>query len=572
MFNHIHQSGDRASGGSSIVDNNRIPQSQIQLDTNIQAVAVKVTLHKTIHVCSIYLPPGDCFNIAELEHLVAQLPKPFIIMGDFNSHSNVWGCRDTDQKDRILQDVIKRYNLLLYNNKSYTYLHPGTGTYSAIDLTLADASIFLDYSWNVHDDTCGSDHFPIILENSGPELDEKIPQWNLTRAKWDEFKNSCNLKLKSDANDTVEDNITYFSKTLISIAEESIPRTSSNKKHNKSWFNDDCKTAIRSCKEALRKFNLQPSAENLNNFKIHQNYINKLKSSSKSKKVWDMIRKISGKNTSSPIKHLSKNNSKNSSSTNYSKPFQNIEKNAVKTKLNFKSNNLEDYNQPFSLSELADCIMKSHNTAVGPDEIHYEFLKQLTSCSLDFLFHVFNEVLVSGKFPTSWKQATIIPIPKPGKDDTDPSNYRPIALTSCLCKTLERMINTRLIWFLESNGLITNFQCGFRSKRSTVDHLVRLETFVCEAFIKKEHLTAVFFDLEKAYDTTWKYGIMRDLSDFGLKGRLPHFMDNFLSNRNFEVRVGTTLFDLQDQGEGVPQGSILSVTLLALRYIILLKL
>ena len=200
-------------------------------------------------------------------------------MGDFNSHSNVWGCRDTDQKGRITEDIINRNNLLLYNNKSYTYLHPGTGTYSAIDLTLADASIFLDYSWKVHDDTCGSDHFQIILENSGPELDDKIPR---RRAKWDEFKNSCILKLKSDA--TVDDNITYFSKTLISIAEESIPKTSSNKKHNKSWFNDDCKTAIRSRKAALRKFNLQPSAE--------------------------------------------------------------------KTKLNFKSINLEDYNQPFSLSEL----------------------------------------------------------------------------------------------------------------------------------------------------------------------------------------------------------------------------
>ena len=598
LYNHINQAGDRASGGSSVIINNSVPQSQIPLNTNLQAVAVKVTLHKTIHVCSIYLPPGDRFNIADLEHLLAQLPKPFIIMGDFNSHSNVWGCRDTDQKGRIVEDVINRNNLLLYNNKSYTYLHPGTGTYSAIDLTLADASIFLDYSWKVHDDTCGSDHFPIILENLGPELDDKIPRWNLRRAKWDEFKNSCILKLKSDANDTVEDNITYFSKTLISIAEESIPKTSSNKKHNKSWFNDDCKTAIRSRKAALRKFNLQPSAENLNNFKIHKaktrrvikiskktswrNYVNKLKSSSKSKKVWDMIRKISGKNTSGPIKHLSKNHikatnkkdiadllantfSKNSSSTNYSKPFQNIKKNAEKTKLNFKSNNLEDYNQPFSLSELTDCIMKSHNTAVGPDEIHYEFLKQLPSCSLDFLLQAFNEVWVSGKFPTSWKQATIIPIAKPGKDNTDPSNYRPIALTSCLCKTLERMINTCLIWFLESNGLITNFQCGFRSKRSTVDHLVRLETFVREAFIKKEHLTAVFFDLEKAYDTTWKYGIMRDLSDFGLKGRLPHFIDNFLSNRNFKVRVGTTLSDLQGQEEGVPQGSILSVTLFSIK-------
>ena len=62
-----------------------------------------------------------------------------------------------------------------------------------------------------------------------------------------------------------------FQNLIKSIAEESIPRTSSNKKHNKSWFNDDCKTAIKSHKAALkRRFNLQPSAENLNNFKIHR--------------------------------------------------------------------------------------------------------------------------------------------------------------------------------------------------------------------------------------------------------------------------------------------------------------
>ena len=78
LYNHIHQSGDRASGGSSIVVNNSVPQSLIPLNTHLQAVAVKVTLHKTIHVCSLYLPPGDRFNIADLEHLLAQLPKPLL--------------------------------------------------------------------------------------------------------------------------------------------------------------------------------------------------------------------------------------------------------------------------------------------------------------------------------------------------------------------------------------------------------------------------------------------------------------------------------------------------------------
>ena len=115
------------------------------------------------------------------------------------------------------------------------------------------------------------------------------------------------------------------------------------------------------------------------------------------------------------------------------------------------------------------------------------------------------------------------------------------------------MINERLVWYLESNNLITEFQSGFRHQRSTQDHLVRFETFVPEAFIKKEHLVSVFFDLEKAYDTTWKYGIMNDLHDFGLKGRLPNFIQNFLTDRQFQVRVGSTLSDFQDQEMGVPQ-------------------
>ena len=86
------------------------------------------------------------------------------------------------------------------------------------------------------------------------------------------------------------------------------------------------------------------------------------------------------------------------------------------------------------------------------------------------------------------------------------------------------MINKRLTWFLESNNHISRFQSGFRSDRSTTDNLVILETFIRDAFIKKEHVVAVFFDLEKAYDTTWRYGILKDIHKLGLRGRLPTFI------------------------------------------------
>ena len=119
---------------------------------------------------------------------------------------------------------------------------------------------------------------------------------------------------------------------------------------------------------------------------------------------------------------------------------------------------------------------------------------------------------------------------------------------------MERLINDRLTWFLESNNIITNFQSGFRHQRSINDHLVRLETFIREAFIKKEHLVSVFFDLEKAYYTTWKYGIIKDVHDIGLKGRLLLFLQNVLTDREFKVKVGSTLSELHNQEQGVPQG------------------
>ena len=232
-----------------------------------------------------------------------------------------------------------------------------------------------------------------------------------------------------------------------------------------------------------------------------------------------MIRKINGKNSSLNVGHLNVGDdavpskediadvladtfAEKSSSANYSTAFQKFQNSKEKTKLNFKSNNNELYNKDFTMKELRKALKKCHDTAVGCDDIHYQFLKHLSFLSLDSLLRIFNQIWHTGIFPDSWKEAIVIPVPKPGKDSTNPANYRPIALTSCICKTMERMVNDRLVWFLEKNKLNATVQSGFRKQRGTLDHLVRFETFIREAFIKKEHVVSVFFDLESAYDTT----------------------------------------------------------------------
>ena len=173
------------------------------------------------------------------------------------------------------------------------------------------------------------------------------------------------------------------------------------------------------------------------------------------------------------------------------------------------------------MRDLKRSLKKSNNSSPGPDQIYYENLPRLPIETLHILLDIINETWKSDTFPESWREALIISIPKPGKDHFNPLNYRPIALTSCICKTVERMVNERLVWYVVKNGLLAEQQCGYRANRSTVDHLIRLETFTRGAFIQGQDLVAVFFDLQKAYDTTWKHGTQQDLHDKGLRGNLP---------------------------------------------------
>ncbi|GBN86300.1 putative RNA-directed DNA polymerase from transposon BS [Araneus ventricosus] len=168
-------------------------------------------------------------------------------------------------------------------------------------------------------------------------------------------------------------------------------------------------------------------------------------------------------------------------------------------------------------------------------------------------------------FPVTWRKAVVIPIPKPGKDPQIPTSYRPIALTSCLCKLMERMVNARLMHVLEENGFLSNFQSGFRYGRGTIDNVLMLETAIRDAFVTKKHLVSVFFDMDKAYDRTWRSGILKDMYNMGFRGKLPIFIKNFLMTRTFQVRIGDILSQNFQQYEGVPQGSVLSVILFIIK-------
>ena len=598
-YNKISHNSSRASGGSSIFVRNDIPHRPFNPgNSNLQISCCIATFSSPVTICNIYIPPSYSLLRSDLDDLISLLPKPYIIVGDFNSHSPSWGSDHFNTRGRLVDSLIFDNNLCILNNNSPTYLHPATGTFSMIDLSLCDPSAYSLFSdWYVLSSLFGSDHFPIII--SSPSHSSRIlsHNWNLKFADWDLFSSLCNTSITDDILSS-NSPVSLFTSKLIDIANASIPLCSNSSKPFKPWFNNNCKVAIRNKNRALNNFKRYPTTSNLNAFRrlraVARRTIKESKScfwkaftstlgiQSSSSKVWNVIRSFKGQTSSSHISHLCINNNTYtsffeisnqlgkhfahvSSSSHYPDSFLNFKSITESIPIDFSSNNSENYNLPFTLKELHLAIDQCSSSSKGPDNLHYSFFKHLPPSSIDILLSIINLLWSSDSFPDSWNTSIIIPILKPNKDPTHPSSYRPIALTSCFCKIFERLVNHRLYWFLESNNILDRAQCGFRQHRNCLDHVAKLDTFVRNSFIRNHHAIAIFFDIEKAFDTAWRHGILLDLFNSGLRGHLPMFIRSFLNVRNFKVRIAHTLSNNFIQQCGVPQGSILSPLLFALK-------
>ena len=303
-----------------------------------------------------------------------------------------------------------------------------------------------------------------------------------------QFDHLCKEQLTLDTIELYDEPIVLFTDVLCDVAKSCMPRAmAKQKKRCKPWFNTECKDAMKARKSALVRFKTNITADNLSNFRIarakarracrdnkraswHQ-YVSRLNSRTTLKSTWDMVRRISGKYKANTVSHLTSNNNDitdvkeicntlaeqfafNSSSDNYSNMFNRYRLRLEKDTIDFDTNDNYSYNDVFTLHELKRQLKYI-------DTVHYQLLKHLPDDSLLLLLYILNHIWLTQDFPVSWKTAIIMPVPKPGKVLSDPGSYRPIALTSCLCKTMERMVNSRLTWYLERHMVITEFQSGF---------------------------------------------------------------------------------------------------------------
>ena len=589
-----------AHGGVAIAVNAVVPHYSIPINTELQALAIRIEMmDKSITICNIYLNPNEPISNADLSTLANQLPPPYVIVGDFNSHHTFWGSRCSDHRGNKIMKFIEFENLCLLNSGDATYHNVANNSFSAIDLSLCSPSLFQGFSWETHSSTLSSDHFPIVIKfTKTPIVSVRPPSWKIENADWNKFNSSLDLSKIQFGNQTCTESIEVLNSEILQAAKKSIPlKGSKPKRMPVPWWNEACKNSLKARNIAFNIFKKNPITKNLIAYKkaraharrtiikAKQNswrdYISRINRFTPTTDIWKKIQKISGR-YSLPSPPVILQNSSNvylpretaeCLASHYSSSFKILNRSDkfLETKayldnqvFNFSTDTELNYNLPFTLNELQSALSKCSGKSVGPDRIHNEMLKQLSVDNKSTLLKIFNNIWRKGDFPKQWNHAIIIPILKPDKDSSKPESYRPIALTSCVCKILERMVNNRLIWFLETNNLLSKEQSGFRKNRSTIDNLVLLDTEIRNSFLRRQHLVAVFFDIEKAYDSTWRKFILKKIHDIGIRGPMAFFIDNFLEFRSFQVRINNSLSSCYTQEEGVPQGSVISVTLFLL--------
>ena len=300
-----------------------------------------------------------------------------------------------------------------------------------------------------------------------------------------------NLELKSEqllTHDNVNTWATNITEAITKAANLAFPLTQANTPAPLTpWWDQQLEKTKKERKKALRQYRKQPNNEiakrryyNINaQFKIQINKAkkkswekacNQLNRNSTTKQIWDKIKKIMGTGMSKsmipPLVIHPKSNIYTTTeeekaeiladafqaNTNNSNPqkIKNLEKvSKLLTKLERNNNRTSDYfkkiNSPITLAEVEHTVKNKKNTAPGQDKIPYQFLRRLPHNILHNLTQLFNKIWKTGDIPTLWKQANIIPIPKPDKDRTQPNSYRPISLLPTLAKTLESIVNRRHI-------------------------------------------------------------------------------------------------------------------------------
>ena len=609
------RSSNTQGGGVGIFIKNSIkfrhlPEISVFVDKVIETIFVEVEVNSKLKIIvgSIYRPNSASINITATEQLSTFNEnlttilssvghKKIYILGDinidvlkFDSHKQTTDYVNSLFSLGCLQIITKptRCN----HNSSSLIDHIVTNEISDKYVTgVLTCSI--------------SDHFPIFcfLNHSREPLKHKtICSRKINDLNIGKFKTKLMEESWIDTLTINDAQISFnnFNAKFNKIYDETFPlkeqRFNKNIHKNEKWITNGLLTSRRQKNNLYSVYVKNPSVVTCNIFKTYRNLYNKLLKDCKKSyyeselkkhaknvvKTWKIIREVTKK---SKFKHSSISSVKcNGVETSDPLEIANIFNSHFTSAAVKIADKIPPTNRsPEEHCKSFDSVFYSASIPVTPLEVFKTtkqlqdkkscdmngissfLIKNVLSCIVEPVSHVFNLSVNTGVVPEQLKIAKISPIHKSG-DTSDADNYRPISLLCTFSKILEKIIANRLVEYLDLNDIITKFQFGFRKSHSTAHPMVHLLNKISESLNQKKFSAVVFCDLKKAFDTCDHQILLKKLSKIGIKNIELKWFESYLANRKQFVQIGDIKSCMLSIEKGVPQGSILG-PLLFLIYI-----
>lgn len=585
---------------TAILVNNSIKATMISSITSENSTYIEIeTRVGTITLGSVYVEPKNplapqILTITKLNEENRKKGKSILIGGDFNAKSSWWGSPKTDKRGEELAETIATLDAHILNDGStptFETWRSGNHLTSFIDVTFCSNNIMDKVTnWGV-EQTGLSDHNVITMSISDKIMppESTTPRYRTKLADWTKFEKVAKEMLQK-ANITIEDpvyssnpiNLEKQVETISSIiktsCERSIPKPGGKRK-NCPWWSDSLtllKSELVSAKRKLQNSCGQRRSEvTLPKYlEAKENFKNELRESKTSS--WkDFCQKQTKESTWSNIYRVLTNppNRAPTSTFKSDNPEETAKEilhhffpddNAInetpeqmEIRIKAMQETTVDQEPHISKDELQNALRSMDpKKCPGADGITSDILTRFHDSFPEILTKMFQKCFNIGYFPKIWKEANIIIIPKPGKDNySSLENYRPIGLLPVLGKLFEKILIDRIKWNLGKGNKLSSKQYGFTSQKSAEDAMYDAVEVIKGKMNKTGEVIVISLDIKGAFDNAWWPQLLKQLIEKECPSSLVTLVRSYTEDRKVRIRHGNSSSE-KCVSKGCIQGSI----------------
>ncbi|XP_063244507.1 uncharacterized protein LOC134543993 [Bacillus rossius redtenbacheri] len=559
--------------------------------TNLEAVAVKITgVAQPFTFCSVYSAPHKAFPVLAFTTLL-RLDRHCVIAGDYNCRHVHWGCATTDFRGRGLYRLVREAGLSLVAPSSPTYFPTRAAQRpSVLDFFLSTGVPVLNVATRLALD---SDHLPVFgelqLECDFGGVQERL---DFRRADWPAYRRCLDSHLDLTAvprtPQDLDETATSFAALLTMAAAEAVPVCRAPR--SGPPMPRELRRLLTLRNRARGRWQRQRGDRLLAEYHALKSEVRRAVAAWQAQvqlariqalsltrgTVWTFLRKLRATRTTVPPlcvdgALLEDPATKAAAlAARFHETFQPHASSALRAAPQLAASAPVD-EDPFrgyllaTPREVRRAIGSLRSrVAPGLDGVQAPLLHHLSRRGLVYFTQLLNAILLLQHYPTPWKTAVVVPVPKKGQDVRLLTGHRPISLLSVLSKVAEKILLARLRLLVDRLDLLPPTQFGFRKRHSALHSLAVVVDDITRAFNSHEHSVLVLLDLSRAFDCISHSLLLAKLRTFGFPERFLATLCSFLSGRTFRVRVDSALSAPLSVDAGVPQGALLSPLLFAL--------